>query len=64
MAAGRGRRRVVGVLVGGAFGFGLGLQLIAPPEVAADIYKRVDRFGVIHYTNVPTDKRFYRVVLP
>ena len=63
MAAVRGRRRVVGMLVGGAFGFGLGLQLIAPPDVAADIYKRVDRFGVIHYTNVPTDKRFYRVVI-
>lgn len=33
------------------------------PDAAADIYKRVDRFGVIHYTNVPTDKRFYRVVI-
>jgi soluble lytic murein transglycosylase-like protein len=63
MAAGWGRRRVVGMLVGGAFGLGLGLQFFAPPDVAADIYKRVDRFGVIHYTNVPTDKRFYRVVI-
>jgi soluble lytic murein transglycosylase-like protein len=63
MAAGWRRRRVAGWLVGGAFGFGLGLQMLAPPDVAADIYKRVDRFGVIHYTNVPTDKRFYRVVI-
>ena len=33
------------------------------PDAAADIYKKVDRYGVIHYTNVPTDKRFYRVVI-
>ncbi|MEO6026074.1 MAG: transglycosylase SLT domain-containing protein [Candidatus Binatia bacterium] len=32
-------------------------------ESSADIYKRVDRYGTIHYTNVPTDKRFYRVVI-
>jgi soluble lytic murein transglycosylase-like protein len=59
MAAGWGRRRVAGTLIGGA----LGLGLFAAPDVSADIYKRVDRFGVIHYTNVPTDKRFYRVVI-
>jgi soluble lytic murein transglycosylase-like protein len=41
----------------------LGLALVGVSEVSADIYKRVDRFGVIHYTNVPTDKRFYRVVI-
>jgi soluble lytic murein transglycosylase-like protein len=63
MAAGRGRRRGVGLLVGGAIGFWLGLASIVVPDAAADIYKRVDRFGVIHYTNVPTDKRFYRVVI-
>ncbi len=44
-------------------GWALGLGFIATSEVSADIYKRVDRFGVIHYTNVPTDKRFYRVVI-
>lgn len=59
MAAGWGRRRVVGMVIGGA----LGLGLLAAQDVSADIYKRVDRFGVIHYTNVPTDKRFYRVVI-
>lgn len=37
--------------------------VIVPRDAAADIYKKVDRFGVIHYTNVPTDKRFYRVVI-
>ncbi|MCC6850466.1 MAG: lytic transglycosylase domain-containing protein [Deltaproteobacteria bacterium] len=46
-----------------AVGGALGLALIGTSEVSADIYKRVDRFGVIHYTNVPTDKRFYRVVI-
>lgn len=51
------------MLIGGAFGFWLGQGLIAAPYASADIYKRVDRFGVIHYTNVPTDKRFYRVVI-
>ncbi len=59
MAAGWGRRRVGGVVIGAA----LGLVLVGTSEVSADIYKRVDRFGVIHYTNVPTDKRFYRVVI-
>ncbi len=62
MAAGWRRRRVVGTVLAGAFGFGLALAI--PPEASADIYKRVDRFGTIHYTNVPTDKRFYRVVIP
>ena len=41
----------------------MGLTLCAVSEAAADIYKRVDRYGTIHYTNVPTDKRFYRVVI-
>ena len=61
MAAGWGRRRGVGTLIAGAFGFGL--ALVPSSDVSADIYKRVDRFGIIHYTNVPTDKRFYRVVI-
>jgi soluble lytic murein transglycosylase-like protein len=60
MAAGRVTRRVV-VAAGGALAFGLTLLPAAP--VSADIYKRVDRYGVIHYTNVPVDKRFYRVVI-
>lgn len=47
------------MVIGGA----LGLALVAASEASADIYKRVDRYGVIHYTNVPTDKRFYRVVI-
>lgn len=41
----------------------LALTALAPQDATADIYKKVDRFGVIHYTNVPTDKRFYRVVI-
>ena len=60
MAAGRGRRRVV-VAVAGALSIGLGLGAVT--ESSADIYKRVDRYGTIHYTNVPTDKRFYRVII-
>jgi len=61
MAAGRGRRRGVETLIAGAV-LG-GLAILAPSPAVADIYKRVDRFGIIHYTNVPTDKRFYRVVI-
>jgi soluble lytic murein transglycosylase-like protein len=57
MVAGWGR------LVVGTFGLALCLGTIAPPNAMADIYKRVDRFGIIHYTNVPVDKRFYRVVI-
>ena len=63
MAAGRGRRRVERVAVGGAVVALLASALVAPQQASADIYKKVDRFGVIHYTNVPTDKRFYRVVI-
>jgi len=61
MAAGWGTRRVAAAAMGGALC--LGLAPFHTPEAAADIYKRVDRFGTIHYTNVPTDKRFYRVVI-
>ncbi len=60
MAAGWGRRRVV-VAVAGALSIGFTFGHVA--ESSADIYKRVDRYGTIHYTNVPTDKRFYRVVI-
>jgi soluble lytic murein transglycosylase-like protein len=59
MAAGWGTRRVVAAALGGA----LGLLSFHAPDAAADIYKRVDRFGTIHYTNVPVDKRFYRVII-
>ena len=61
MAAGWVTRRVAAAAMGGAWC--LGLVPLHPQEASADIYKRVDRFGVIHYTNVPTDKRFYRVVI-
>jgi soluble lytic murein transglycosylase-like protein len=61
MAAVPGKRRMVGVVVMGALG--LSLAPFQAPDAAADIYKRVDRFGTIHYTNVPTDKRFYRVII-
>jgi soluble lytic murein transglycosylase-like protein len=47
--------------VAGALSIGLVLGVVS--ESSADIYKRVDRYGTIHYTNVPTDKRFYRVVI-
>ena len=61
MAAGWGTRRAVAAALGGAFC--LGFLPFHTPDAAADIYKRVDRFGTIHYTNVPVDKRFYRVVI-
>lgn len=60
MAAGWGRRRVV-VAVAGALSLGFTFCHVA--DSSADIYKRIDRYGTIHYTNVPTDKRFYRVVI-
>jgi soluble lytic murein transglycosylase-like protein len=62
MAAGWVTRRVVGTVMGGAFSL-IASTLVAPPHAKADIYRRVDRFGTIHYTNVPVDKRFYRVVI-
>ncbi len=49
---------VVG-LVGGA----LLTQCVAARPASADIYLKRDRFGVLHFTNVPTDKG-YRVVMP
>src|SRR5689334_17465891 len=61
MAAGWGRRRVGGTWIAGALM--VGLAIVTAADASADIYKRVDRFGTIHYTNVPTDKRFYRVVI-
>jgi soluble lytic murein transglycosylase-like protein len=61
MAAGWVTRRMAAAAMGGAWC--LGLVPLHAQEASADIYKRVDRFGVIHYTNVPTDKRFYRVVI-
>lgn len=51
------------MIVGGAVIALAACALVAPGNAAADIYKKVDRYGVIHYTNVPTDKRFYRVVI-
>lgn len=38
------------------------LFLIIPLPVSADIYKWVDEAGVIHFTNVPTEKKFQRVM--
>src|SRR4051812_18943909 len=62
MAVSQVTRRVVGMVMGGTLG--LTLVLVAnAPNADADIFKRVDRFGTIHYTNVPVDKRFYRVVI-
>ena len=61
MAVGWGTRRAAAVAMGGVLCLWLGP--FDAPEAAADIYKRVDRFGTVHYTNVPTDKRFYRVVI-
>ncbi len=65
MAVGWITRRAVAAAVGGTMGLGLVLVLVllGATDASADIYKRVDRFGVIHYTNVPVDKRFYRVVV-
>ena len=61
MAVARITRRVVVAAMGGTMC--LGLTFLVASTASADIYKRVDRFGVIHYTNVPVDKRFYRVVV-
>jgi len=38
------------------------LLTLTAHSVEADIYRRVDRFGVIHFTNVPTDSR-YKLVM-
>lgn len=62
MAVSQVTRRVVGMVMGGTLGLTLVL-VTAASNADADIYKRVDRFGTIHYTNVPVDKRFYRVVV-
>jgi soluble lytic murein transglycosylase-like protein len=51
-------RRPVAAAVGGA----ALVQLIAVPIVSADIYLKRDRFGVLHFTNVPTDKT-YKVLM-
>ena len=34
------------------------IQWFAAAPAAADIYSKRDRFGVLHFTNVPTDKNF------
>ncbi len=34
------------------------ISLLSPNAVAADIYSKRDRYGVLHFTNVPTDKSF------
>jgi soluble lytic murein transglycosylase-like protein len=51
----------VGVVVGGTLLVQLLLCLTAG-SATADIYLKRDRFGVLHFTNVPTDKG-YRVVM-
>jgi len=38
------------------------VQFLSPAQVAADIYSKRDRFGVLHFTNVPTDKT-YKVMM-
>jgi soluble lytic murein transglycosylase-like protein len=53
--------RRAGVVVGGALLVQL-LQCLAAGPARADIYLKRDRFGVLHFTNVPTDKG-YRVVM-
>ena len=54
-----GRRVVV---VASALALGLLLPALITPQARADIYLRRDRFGVLHFTNVPTDKR-YKLVM-
>jgi soluble lytic murein transglycosylase-like protein len=34
------------------------LQCFLPTASAADIFKKRDRFGTLHFTNVPTDRNF------
>ena len=53
--------RRAGVVVGGALVVLL-LQCLTAGPATADIYLKRDRFGVLHFTNVPTDKG-YRVVM-
>jgi len=45
-----------------ALGVALWGTALVGSEAAADIYVRRDRFGTLHFTNVPTDSR-YRVVM-
>lgn len=33
-----------------------------PPEARGEIYRYVDRQGTVHFTNVPTDPRFKKIV--
>lgn len=35
--------------------------LLAAPAVVAEVYKYVDEDGVVHFTNVPNDKRYKQV---
>jgi soluble lytic murein transglycosylase-like protein len=51
----------VGVVVAGAL-LVQSLLCIAARPAAADIFLKRDRFGVLHFTNVPTDKG-YKVVM-
>lgn len=38
------------------------ISLIFPLSVFGDIYKWVDEAGVIHFTNIPSDKKFHRII--
>jgi soluble lytic murein transglycosylase-like protein len=38
------------------------VHFLSPPPAAADIYSKRDRFGVLHFTNVPTDST-YKVMM-
>lgn len=51
-------RRWVVVAMGGA----VVAPVLVAPVASADIYLKRDRFGVLHFTNVPTDKS-YKVLM-
>jgi len=59
----RARRRVAVVVYGTLLSqLIVVLQVLSAAPAAADIYLKRDRFGVLHFTNVPTDKS-YRVMM-
>jgi len=41
--------------------FGLALAFLVAPASRAEVYKFVDEDGVVHFTNVPNDRRYKKV---
>lgn len=52
-----------GATIWGALVLAAACCLGAPPASAGDIYSYVDSNGVVHFTNVPNDARYNRIVI-